>query len=197
MSSRPFVHLHCHSHYSLLDGASKIPALVQRAKGLGMEALALDRSRQPLWGRRVPARGEERGDQADHRARGVCRARGVGPSGPAAGASGKETSFHLTLLARTGAGVRNLIRLSSMSFLEGFYYKPRIDKEILERHAEGLICLSGCVSSEFSDHILHGKRAEAERSAPGIRRCSVPRTSIIEIQDNGVSDPARTRGGGR
>ena len=59
--------------------------------------------------------------------------------------------------------MRNLLRLSSLSFLEGFYYKPRIDKEILERHAQGLICLSGCVSAEFSDYILHGRMAEAEK----------------------------------
>ncbi len=79
------------------------------------------------------------------------------------GVSGQEHAFHLTLLAENAAGFRNLIRLSSLSFLEGFYYKPRIDKEILERHSEGLICLSGCASAEFSDYILHGKTAEAEQ----------------------------------
>jgi DNA polymerase-3 subunit alpha len=93
------------------------------------------------------------------------------------GGSGNEYAFHLTLLARTGEGVRNLMRLSSKSFLEGFYYKPRIDKEILERHAEGLICLSGCASAEFSDLILHGKTAEAQRLCAWYRRSSGPRTS--------------------
>src|SRR5262249_30491744 len=102
------------------------------------------------------------------------------------GASGKETSFHLTLLARTGEGVRNLLRLSSMSFLEGFYYKPRIDKAILQQHAAGLICLSGCVASEFSDHLLHGKRAEAESLCAWYQKVFGRENFYIEIQDNGV-----------
>ena len=90
------------------------------------------------------------------------------------GVSGQEHAFHLTLLARDATGFRNLMRLSSLSFLEGFYYKPRIDKEILERHSQGLICLSGCASAEFSDYILHGKmersRAAVRVVSEGLRR---------------------------
>ena len=185
MSSRSFVHLHCHSHYSLLDGASKLPALVQRAKGLGMEALALT-DHGNLYGAveflreakavgLKPIIGLEAYVAPGHRSE---RAGG--------GASGKETSFHLTLLARTGEGVRNLLRLSSISFLEGFYYKPRIDKEILQQHSAGLICLSGCVASEFSDHLLHGKRAEAEALCAWYQKVFGPENFFIEIQDNGV-----------
>jgi DNA polymerase-3 subunit alpha len=185
MSSRPFVHLHCHSHYSLLDGASKIPSLVERAKGLGMDALALtdhgnlygaveflreakEAGVKPIIGLEAYVAPASRTDRAG------------------GGASGKETSFHLTLLAQSGLGVRNLIRLSSLSFLEGFYYKPRIDKQILQEHAAGLICLSGCVASEFSDHILHGKRAEAEALAAWYQKVFGPENFYIEIQDNGV-----------
>src|SRR5206468_4323010 len=102
------------------------------------------------------------------------------------GASGKETSFHLTLLARTGEGVRNLLRLSSLSFLEGFYYKPRIDKEILERHSEGLICLSGCVSSEFSDHLMHDKFEQAEKLSVWYQKIFGPENYFIEVQNNKV-----------
>src|SRR5262249_61334047 len=98
------------------------------------------------------------------------------------GSTGQEYAFHLTLLARTGEGVRNLMRLSSKSFLEGYYYKPRIDTEILERHAEGLICLSGCPSAEFSDHILHGKTAEAERLCPWSPRGFGPGTFCVKVQ---------------
>ncbi len=185
MSSRSFVHLHCHSHYSLLDGASKLPALVQRAKGLGMEALALT-DHGNLYGaveflreaKEVglkPIIGLEAYVAPGHRSE---RAGG--------GASGKETSFHLTLLARTGEGVRNLLRLSSLSFLEGFYYKPRIDKAILQQHAAGLICLSGCVASEFSDHLLHGKRPEAEALCAWYQKVFGPENFYVEIQDNGV-----------
>ena len=84
------------------------------------------------------------------------------------------------------------MRLSSLSFLEGFYYKPRIDKEILERHAEGLICLSGCASAEFSDYILHGKTAEAEQLCAWYQKVFGEENFYVEIQDNGVADPAAT-----
>ena len=185
MSSRPFVHLHCHSHYSLLDGASKIPALVKRAKTLGMPAIAVtDHGNlhgaveflreakaaevKPIIGMEAyvaPARRTER----------------IG-----GGFSGNEHNFHLTLLARNGEGVRNLMRLSSMAFLEGFYYKPRIDKEILERHSEGLICLSGCVSSEFSDHVLHGKSSDAEKLCEWYQKTFGEENFYVEIQCNGI-----------
>ena len=100
--------------------------------------------------------------------------------------SGQEHAFHLTLLAKNATGFRNLMRLSSLSFLEGFYYKPRIDKEILERHAEGLICLSGCASAEFSDYILHEKRAEAEQLCAWYQKIFGEDSFYVEIQDNGV-----------
>ena len=185
MSSRPFVHLHCHSHYSLLDGASKIPALVKRAKDLGMPALALtDHGNlhgaveflreakavgiQPIVGLEAyiaPGRRSER---------------------TTGGASGQEHSFHLTLLARTAVGFRNLLRLSSRAWLEGFYYKPRIDKELLEAHSEGLVCLSGCASAEFSDLLLHDKTAEAERLCAWYQKVFGPENFFVEVQDNGV-----------
>jgi len=185
MSSRPFVHLHCHSHYSLLDGASKIPALVKRAKALGMPALAVtdhgnlhgavEFLREAKAADFKPILGMEAY---------VAPFRRTERSG--GGFSGNEHNFHLTLLARNGEGFRNLMRLSSMAFLEGFYYKPRIDKEILERHSEGLICLSGCVSSEFSDHILHGKSAEAEKLCAWYQKIFGEENFYVEVQCNGI-----------
>ena len=185
MSSRPFVHLHCHSHYSLLDGASKIPLLVKRASSLGMPALAItdhgnlygavEFLREAKAANIKPIVGLEAYVAPRHRTE-----RSMG------GGSGKEYAFHLTLLARNGEGVRNLMRLSSASFLEGFYYKPRIDKEILERHSEGLICLSGCASSEFSDHILHGKMADAEKLCAWYQKLFGEENFYVEIQDNGI-----------
>ncbi|HEV3120717.1 MAG TPA: DNA polymerase III subunit alpha, partial [Isosphaeraceae bacterium] len=186
MNPRPFVHLHCHSHYSLLDGASKVGALVDRAKALGMPALALTdhgnlygaveflsaaRSAgiQPILGIEAyvaPGRRDER---------------------TTGGATGSEHSFHLTLLARNAGGFKNLVRLSSLAFLEGFYYKPRIDKQLLEEYSEGVICLSGCVSSELSDLILHDKNAEAERLCAWYARVFGPENFYVEIQNNGVA----------
>ena len=176
MSSRPFVHLHCHSHYSLLDGASKLPALVKRAKALGMPAIAVT-DHGNLHGAVEFLREAKAVDLKPIIGMEAYVAPGRRTEKAGGGHSGNEHNFHLTLLARNGEGVRNLMRLSSMAFLEGFYYKPRIDKEILERHSEGLICLSGCVSSEFSDHVLHDKRPRPRSSAPGIRRSSAKRTS--------------------
>jgi DNA polymerase-3 subunit alpha len=185
MSSRPFVHLHCHSHYSLLDGASKIPDLFDRAKALGMSALALT-DHGNLYGAVEFLR--------EAKPRGVLPivgleayvAPGKRTDRTGGGVSGQEHSFHLTLLAKNATGFRNLMRLSSLSFLEGFYYKPRIDKEILERHADGLICLSGCASAEFSDYILHRKRDEAERLCAWYQKIFGEANFFVEIQDNGV-----------
>ena len=186
MSSPPFVHLHCHSHYSLLDGASKIPALVQRVKALGMPAVALtdhgnlygaiELLRESKAAGILPIVGMEA-----YVAPGRRTERSLG------GISGQEHAFHLTLLARNAAGFRNLMRLSSLAFLEGFYYKPRIDKEILERHADGLICLSGCASAEFSDYILHGKLERAEQLCAWYQKIFGAENFYVEIQDNGVA----------
>ena len=184
--SRPFVHLHCHSHYSLLDGASKVPALNQRAKSHGMGACALT-DHGNLYG----AVEFLREAKAEHFQAIIGIEAYVAPGKrtdrTGGGASGSEHSFHLTLLARNAEGFRNLLRLSSKSFLEGFYYKPRIDKEILERHSEGLICLSGCASAEFSDFILSGRTAEAERLCAWYSKIFGPENFYVEVQDNGVA----------
>jgi DNA polymerase-3 subunit alpha len=187
MSRRPFVHLHCHTHYSLLDGACKIPALVQRVKALGMDALAItdhgnlygavEFLREAKAADLHPIVGMEAYVAPGHRANRTA----------SGGGSGQEYAFHLTLLARNATGFRNLLRLSSRAFLEGFYYRPRIDKELLEQHAAGLICLSGCASAEFSDLILHGKIAEAERLCAWYQKIFGVENFYVEIQDNGVA----------
>src|SRR4051812_18845800 len=187
MSTRPFVHLHCHSHYSLLDGASPIQGLVDRAKSLGMSSLALT-DHGNLYG------------SLDFYKK--AKAAGVNPilgyeayiapgSRFQKDAGGmKEASYHLTLLAQNKTGFKNLIKLASRAFLEGFYFKPRIDKEILEAHSEGIICLSGCVSGEFSRAILqqHGDLPDlsgAMEIAAWFHRVFGDRY-FIEIQNNGV-----------
>jgi DNA polymerase-3 subunit alpha len=183
--SRPFVHLHCHSHYSLLDGASKLPQLVKRAKSLHMSALAIT-DHGNLYGAVEFLR-----EAKSHHLKPIIGLEAYVAPGKRtekliAGGSG-EYAYHLTLLARTGEGVRNLMRLSSKSFLEGFYYKPRIDKEIIEQHSEGLICLSGCASSEFSDFILQHKTKEAEALCAWYQRVFGEENFYVEIQNNGVA----------
>jgi len=161
---RPFVHLHCHSHYSLLDGAGDIGRLVDRAVDHGMNALALtdhgnlhgalEFYRKAKSANINPIIGYEA-----YIAPGSRFEKG-------GASSSKDASYHLTLLAKNRIGFRNLIKLASAASLEGFYFKPRIDKEILEKYNEGIVCLSGCVSSEFSRAVIKGiDTAEAEREA--------------------------------
>ncbi|MEM6779208.1 MAG: DNA polymerase III subunit alpha, partial [Planctomycetota bacterium] len=185
---RDFVHLHCHSHYSLLDGAGDIGRLVNRAVDHGMNALALT------------DHGNLHGALEFYR---KAKAAGINPiigyeayiapgsrfEKGGAGSS-KAASYHLTLLAKNRTGFKNLIKLASAASLEGFYFKPRIDKEILERYSEGIICLSGCVSSEFSRAILKGvdtaeHEAEARKIAGWFHRVFDDRY-FIEIMNNGV-----------
>jgi DNA polymerase-3 subunit alpha len=170
-----------------LDGAAPIKGLVERAKDLGMSALALT-DHGNLYG------------ALDFYKK--ARAAGVNPIigyeayiAPASrfqkDAGGmKEASYHLTLLAQNRTGFKNLIKMASRAFLEGFYFKPRIDKELLEAHSEGIICLSGCVSGEFSRTILkqHGDAPDLDgpmEIAAWFHRVFGDRY-FIEIQNNGL-----------
>lgn len=187
-SPRPFVHLHCHSHYSLLDGAGDIGRLVNRAKDHGMSALALtdhgnlhgalefyrkakDAGINPIIGYEAYIAPGSRFDKG-----------GAGRS--------KDASYHLTLLAKNRQGFKNLIKLASAASLEGFYYKPRIDKEILETFNEGIICLSGCVSSEFSRIVMKGTdTAEVEKEARDVAgwfHKVFGERYFIEVMNNGL-----------
>src|SRR5438067_8282292 len=182
MPDRPFVHLHCHSHYSLLDGASRVPELVARAKELGMNALALT-DHGNLYGAIEFYR--------------ECKAAGLNPilGYEAYVATGKRTerearrrgeaAYHLTLLARDRTGFKNLIKMASHAFLEGYHYVPRIDKELLAAHHEGIVCLSGCASGEFSELLLKEQLDEATRLAEWFARL-FGKDFYVEIQNNGL-----------
>jgi DNA polymerase-3 subunit alpha len=179
---RPFVHLHCHSHYSLLDGANRLPELAAHVKAHGMNALALT-DHGNLYGA-IEFYQE-------------CKAAGLNPIigyeayvAPAKrterGAARRgEAGFHLTLLARDRTGFRNLVKMASAAFLEGYHYVPRIDKELLEAHKEGLICLSGCASGEFSEFILKNQMEEAEQLARWFHGV-FGENFYVEIQNNGL-----------
>jgi DNA polymerase-3 subunit alpha len=182
MPDRRFAHLHLHTHYSLLDGANRIPELVERVKELGMSAVA------------VTDHGNLYGAVEFYE---KCKAEGLNPVvgyeaylAPGDRREKKanrhgDAYSHLTLLARNTTGFKNLIKLSSIAFLEGFYYNPRIDREVLEAHREGLICLSGCLAGEFNQYILKDQPHEAERLAKWFHKVFKD-DFYIEIQNNGI-----------
>lgn len=155
---KQFVHLHTHSHYSLLDGLSKIPDLVKHAKKHGMKALALT-DHGSMYGAI-----EFYQECKKHEIKPII---GVEAYIAERSRLDKEPGidskrYHLTLLARTNTGYKNLMKLVSRAGLEGYYYKPRMDEEILKEHAEGLICLTGCPGSRFINHIKNGNIKAAE-----------------------------------
>ncbi len=182
MAERPFVHLHCHTHYSLLDGANRVPELVAHVKAQGMNAVAMT-DHGNLYGAIEFYR--------------ECTEAGINPivGYEAYVAPGKRTErearrrgdagFHLTLLAKNNAGFKNLVQLASAAFLEGYYYVPRIDKELLEAHSEGIVCLSGCASGEFSEFILKEQLEEARQVAEWFHGV-FGKNFYIEIQNNGL-----------
>lgn len=179
---RCFCHLHLHTHYSLLDGFNRIPPLVQQCKKLNMSACAIT-DHGNLYGA-IEFYNE-------------CKKGGIKPIigyeaylAPVSRHARDNKhdlghATHLTLLAKNATGFKNLIKLSSIAYLEGFYRHPRIDRELLEAHSEGLICLSGCLAGELNQYIVQNKRAEAEKSAKWFRK-QFGENYYIEIQNNGI-----------
>ncbi len=181
----PFVHLHCHSHYSLLDGAGKIADLLQRAQSLRMNALALTDHGNLHGAVKFYQQAKELNINP---ILGLEAYIAPGSRFQREAAGTKEASYHLTLLARDRGGFQNLIKLSSAAFLEGFYFRPRIDKELLEAHKEGLICLSGCISSELNRLLLSGGEANLEKARQVVAwfQKVFGEQYFIEIQNNGM-----------
>jgi len=178
-----FVHLHLHSQYSLLDGANRLDDVIAAAKDAGMPALALtdhgnlfgaiefhDRARRagvkPILGIEAYVA------QGSHRDRDPRRG----------------SSNHLVLLARDQTGWKNLVQLTTRSFLDGFYYKPRIDHELLRRHSAGLIGLSACLKGEVNERILARRQEEAEATARTYREILGEGNFYLELQDHGIPE---------
>ena len=187
----PFVHLHTHTEYSLLDGASRITDLVAAAKGHGQKALA------------ITDHGALYGAVKFYTA---ARAAGVKPiigcemyMAPRSrhdkeGRTDRDPN-HLILLARNETGYRNLIQLVSRSHLEGYYYKPRIDKELLAEHAEGLICLSACIGGELPQAILGGDMDAAESVARQHMEIFGRDGYFLEMMDHAIPEEEAIRTG--
>jgi len=155
-----FTHLHVHTEYSLLDGMCRIPQLVSRAKGLGMDSLAITDHGVMYGAIQFYLAAREAGIKPII----GCEAY-IAPNSRSSRDAGDRNNYHLVLLAKDQTGYRNLIQLITRAHLEGFYYKPRIDKELLEQYHHGLIALSGCISGEVPRLTLEGRLQEAKQAA--------------------------------
>jgi len=185
VSAAGFAHLHVHTHYSLLDGATRIAALVARAKEHGSPAVAItDHGNlfgaiefypaaikagiKPIIGCEVYIA------PGDRRSREPC---GI-----------NEASYHLLLLAQNRTGYHNLLKLTSRAYREGFYYRPRVDKELLREYADGLLATSTCLGGEVPQAFLTHNRAAAEDAAKAYLEIFGPDRFFIEIQDHGLKE---------
>jgi DNA polymerase-3 subunit alpha len=179
-----FVHLHNHSEYSLLDGAAKITDMVAEAKKLGMPAMAitdhgsmygvvdfykaaLKEGIKPILGCEVYLAPESRLNRQGSR---------------------DDNAYHLVLLAENNEGYQNLMRLVTLGHREGFYYKPRIDKELLRRYSKGLICLSGCLGGQIPTVLLRGDKLGAKDLALEMLDIFGEGNFFLEIQDHGMME---------
>lgn len=183
-----FVHLHVHSDYSLLDGASKITTLVTRAKELGFKALALTDH-----GNMFGVLNFER----------ICNENGIKPiiGCEIYMAAGKKEDkegtpegskyYHLILLAKDEDGYKNLSWIVSEANTNGYYYKPRADRELLKKHSKGLICLSACLAGELPQKLLAGKDKEAEEVIKWYQDTFGKENYFIEFQDHNLDDDRR------
>ena len=180
-----FTHLHVHTEYSLLDGASKIKELVHHTKELGMDSIA------------ITDHGVMYGVIDFYRA---AKAEGVKPIigcevyvAPGSrfdreAGKGEERYYHLVLLAENDMGYHNLMKIVSRGFTEGYYYKPRVDKEVLEEFHEGIIALSACLAGEVATELRRGFYEEAKKAALSYQKIFGEGNFFLELQDHGIDD---------
>ena len=180
LSAGDYVHLHNHTEYSLLDGLTKVPALVERVKELGMNAVAMTdhgtlsgaiefykeakaHNIKPIIGMEAYVSARKHTDKDPSR---------------------DKNYHHLITLAMNNKGYQNLMRLSTIANLEGYYYKPRIDHDLLEKYSEGLIIMSGCIGGEVGDHLRQNQYSQAKKTAEWYKGVFGDRY-YLEVQDHG------------
>ena len=180
-----FTHLHVHTEYSLLDGSSKIKELVARVKELGMDSIAItdhgvmygvidfyraakEAGIKPIIGCEIYVAPGSRFDRES--------------------VKGEDRYYHMVLLAKNDLGYHNLMKIVSRGFTEGFYYKPRVDYEVLEQFHEGIIALSACLAGEIPSLIRKGQYEEAKKTALKYRDLFGENSFYLELQDHGLSE---------
>ncbi len=180
-----FTHLHLHTEYSLLDGSGKIKEMVARVKELGMDSMAITdhgvmygvidfykackaEDIKPVLGCEVYVAPNSRFDREP--------------------GSSEDRYYHLILLAENNTGYNNLMKIVSRGFLEGFYYKPRVDYEVLREYSEGIIALSACLGGEVASNIRRGFYEEAKKAATDLREIFGQNNFFLELQDHGIPE---------
>src|SRR3989338_1548327 len=188
MTHSDFVHLHLHTQYSLLDGACILEQLIKKVKEYKMPAcamtdhgnmfgaiefydLAIKNGVKPIIGSEVYVAPTSRFEKSSH---------GI-----------HEASFHLILISKYELGYRNLMKLVTIGYLEGFYYRPRVDKEVLAKYNDGLIALSSCLQGEIPHYIKTGQPEQARRIADEYRHIFGRDNFYLEIQDNLIDEQER------
>ena len=183
-----FCHLHVHTEWSLLDGANKISEYVKRVKALGMDSCAITdhgvmygvidfykackaAEIKPIIGCEVYVAPGSRFDREQNRS--------------------EDRYYHLILLAENNKGYENLSKIVSRSFTEGYYYKPRVDMDLLRQYHEGLIATSACLAGELARDIVRGQFEEAEKAALRYQECFGEGNFFLELQDHGYDDQKR------
>ncbi|MFM8847714.1 MAG: DNA polymerase III subunit alpha [Actinomycetota bacterium] len=199
--SSPFVHLHVHTEFSMLDGAAKLDDLVAKAVEDGQPALGMtdhgnmygaldfykecrDKGIKPILGTEAYMAYETRFERPTRRGK-------LDDSGGET-ESGRKLYYHLTLLAENNTGYKNLIKLSSLAFLEGYYYQPRMDWELLARHHEGLIATTGCLGGHVLQSLLRNDYDDAKAKAARLQEIFGRDNLFVELQDHGIPSQTRT-----
>ena len=198
-----FVHLHTHTEYSMLDGASRVDELVAAVAEDGQPALGITDHGNlyglvPFYkacraGGVKPILGIEAYMAHESRYERPARRGKVDDSGGET-ESGKKLYYHLTLLAENQAGYRNLIQLASRAFLEGYYYKPKVDWEVLADHSEGILASTGCLGSHVCQALLNNDFDQALAHAGRLRDIFGPGGTFVELQDHGIDAQQRIIG---
>ncbi|MGB8521397.1 MAG: PHP domain-containing protein, partial [Candidatus Acidiferrales bacterium] len=186
MNSSNFVHLHLHTDYSLLDGACEIGELTAEAARRGMPAVAVTDHGNLFAAANFYHQATTHGVKPI-----IGCEMYVAPDNHKSRGTEAERSNHLVLLCETDEGYRNLMQLVSTGYLDGFYYKPRVDHELLAKHSKGLIALSACLRGEVADALLADKYEQAKTSAYRLRDIFGKGNFFLEVQDQGLEQDVR------
>jgi len=187
-----FVHLHNHTTYSLLDGAIKIDDLMAKAKEYGMPAIAITDHGNLFGAIEFYKSAKKHGIKPIIGCEAYVAPESRHKKEPLRGFP--DAGYHLILLAKNLTGYRNLVKLSSAGYLEGFYHRPRVDKELLRKHSEGLVCLSSCLNGELPAQLRNSDFKKAREVAKEYADIFGKENFFVELQDHGISEEDRIRG---